>query len=59
MVRDKNILWFQVPVVNPPAVAVADGVQNLEEDALGKRIIPNILFAVCDVVKEIAFRAVL
>lgn len=38
---------------------MADGIQNLKEDTLGKRVIPDILFAVCDVVKEITLRTVL
>lgn len=42
-----------------PAVAVADSIQNLEEDTLGESIIPNVLFAVGDVVEEVPFRTVL
>lgn len=59
MVCNKNVLRLQVPVKYSSAVAVADGIQDLEKDTLGKRIIPNVLFAVCDIVEEITFGTIL
>lgn len=46
-------------MVDSPVVAVLDGVQDLEEDSLGKLILANVLSALGDVVEEIAFGAIL
>ena len=40
-------------------MAVLDGIQDLEEDALGKLIISDILVALSDAEEEVSFRAVL
>lgn len=59
LVRDKNVLRFQVPVVNSSPMAVLDGVQDLEEDMLDQEVIPNIQSQVRDVVEKVALGAVL
>lgn len=58
LVSHQNVLRFQVPVVDSNRMAVLHGIQDLEEGALGKRIIANILALLGDVGKQITFRAV-
>src|SRR5689334_10744783 len=58
-VGDKNVLWLKVPVINPKVVAVLYSIKDLEEHALGKLVLTNILSTLSDVEKKITFRAVL
>lgn len=59
VIRDQNVLGLQVPVVNAKGVAVAYGVQDLEECSPGKLVIAGVPSALSDVGEEVAVGAVL
>jgi hypothetical protein len=43
MVRHENVFWLQVPVVDPQAVAMLYGIQDLEENTLDELILTEVL----------------
>jgi hypothetical protein len=59
LVSNQDVLWLEVPVVDSNGVAVLNGIQDLEEGALDKIIIANVLALLGDVGEQVTFWAVL
>jgi len=58
VVRNKDVLRLQVPVVDSERVAVFNGIQYLQENSLGKIVVPDILTTFSDVEKQVTLRAI-
>lgn len=59
VIGDQDIFRLEIPVVDPERMAELDGIQELQENVLGKSIVTDEASALGDVGKEIAFWAVL
>lgn len=59
MVGDQDVLRLQIPVVNSKLMAVLHGIQDLEEDLLGKFILTHIPTTLRDIQEEVALGAIL
>lgn len=59
VVLDEDVLRLEIAMVDPQAVAMLDGVQDLEKDTLGEIVLAHILAALRDVLEEISLWAAL
>lgn len=57
MIRDQNILWLQISVVDSLAVAELDGIQDLEERVFCKWVVSNKIATLSDIREQVSFRA--
>jgi len=55
----QNVFRLEVPMVDSKPMAVGNGFQNLKKCILCSNIITNIPTSLCNIAKEISFRAVL
>jgi hypothetical protein len=56
-VSHKNVLRLQIPVVDPLGMAKLNGIQDLQENALGQKVVSHIMAAVGDAGEQIPLRA--
>lgn len=54
----KDVLWLQVPVVDPQTVAVCGGVQNLQKGFAGQNIITYVSSLVGDATEKVSLRTI-
>lgn len=57
VILDEDVLGLQVAMVDSHGMAIADRIQDLEEDMLGEPIVANEPALFCDVGEKVAFGA--
>lgn len=56
---DEDVFGLQIAVIDPNGVAIFDGIQNLQKNALCKRIVTRVESPIGDVDKKVTVRTVL
>lgn len=57
VIRNQDVFWFQIAVVDSHRVAVFDSVQELQEDSLGQNVVSDVVAMLRNVGEQITFWA--